>query len=583
MNWLIEESGLYVEATQIRWDRLHLYLTVRADLPEDSSYLPEELDYYMVYRKGKARARFDVKKLEDGQLELHVNVTNNGENQMIPFGLYRIYVCRGEDILAECQTRMDLARELMERSRIFTYSNFHNAYNVLFYVEINEEDKMPFRIQIRNLQEIPLTFPRNEDWKQEIKDTVDYVQHDVKRKVRNMYQKARNRHKNDRKNTVLFLTTQSDRLVNNLEAVYQKMYERGLDKQFRILTYSKNVAGISVKKREDWPEFTDLVASAEYIFIDDHVPAFDWLWIPRSTKIIQLWHAGAGFKSSGYNRWGNVGSPGPQSCHRQYTWGISGSRKIASFFSDAWGINEEKVVSTGMPRMDSYLNEDYRKKTVEALYEKYPMAVDKKVILFAPTFRGKNRATAYYPYEAVDLSALYEVCGEEYIVFFKAHPWVNNQLTIDEKYADRLYDISDYPNINDLFYITDLMITDYSSGIYEYSLMRKPMLFFGFDEERYGFSRGFHRSFEDSAPGKVCHTFDQIIRAIAEKDFEYEKVEQYVEDHFDYFDTHACDRCIDWFLLGKMPQDIIDRLEAKKAAMKRMAALDFKKPETEEE
>jgi len=580
MNWLMDQSGIYAEATEIRWDRLHLYITVRVDVPEDSDVNPEQLDYYMVYRSGKARARFDVKPCEDGQLELHVNVTNNGENQSIPFGVYTVYLCDGEDVLASCDTSMELAYLLPERSRIFTYNAFHNSYNVQFFVEVTEEDRLPFRIHIRNLEEISLAFPRNTDLKDDILHVVDTNRHDVRYQVRRLYKKGYQKHKKTRKNTVLFLTVQSDTLVNNLKAVYDKMLERELDKQFRILVYAKNKAGLRMDQYDDWEEFIDMVTSAQYIILDDHVPAFDWLWIERSQKIIQLWHAGAGFKSSGYNRWGNIGSPGPQSAHRQYTWGIAGSKKIAVFFADGWGINEEKVIPTGMPRMDSYLDEDYRREKTEELRKKYPICEGKKVILFAPTFRGKNRSDAFYPYEMLDLGKLYEVCGENYVVLFKKHPWVNNKLVIPDRYQDRFQVVDSYPNINDLFYITDLLITDYSSGIYEYSLMRRPMLFYAFDEERYGFSRGFHRSLHESAPGKVCHDFDGIIRAIREEDFEFEKVEAYVEHHFDYFDTHSCDRVIDWFLLGEMPAEFTARLKKKREEMKRMAKLDFTRPDT---
>lgn len=578
MNWLIDSSGLMVQAQEIRWDRLHLYITVEVSFDENHSYQPEKLAYYMVYRSGKARAKFDIKELQDGRLELHVNVTNNGENQCIPFGVYSIYVCDGEDVLAKVQTSLSLGLQLQDCSRIFSYGQFHNAYNVQFFVDVYDETDLPLEINIRNLHEIPLVFPKNENWKEQIKDIVVGVKDDIKHQVRRLYRRRYKANKTKRENTILFLTTQSNKLVNNLAAVHNKMIERGLDSQYNILVYAENAAGIPLIER-NWKPFIEMMSQAKIIFIDDHVPALDWLRLGKGTKLIQLWHAGAGFKSSGYNRWGNVGAPGPHSCHRQYAYGIAGSRKIAGFFADAWGINEEKVVSTGMPRMDSYLDENYRNKKTEKLFKKFPMCKEKKVILYAPTFRGRNRADAFYPYEMIDFDGLYDVCGDEYIVMFKLHPWVNNKLIIDEKYKDRFIDASSYSNINDLFYITDLMITDYSSGIYEYSLMRKPMLFYGFDVESYSFSRGFHRSFEESAPGKVCYTFDQVISAIKEKDFEYEKVEEYIEHHFDYFDTHACDRIIDWFVLGELPKEITDRIQKKRDEMKAMASLDFFRPE----
>ena len=112
------------------------------------------------------------------------------------------------------------------------------------------------------------------------------------------------------------------------------------------------------------------------------------------------------------------------------------------------------------------------------------------MILFAPTYRGKNRKTAYYPYHMINFQRLYDFCGEEYVVLFKMHPWVSEAVPIEEAHKDRFVDANKYPNINDLFYITEILITDYSSNIFEYSLMRKPMLFFAFDKINILFQEG---------------------------------------------------------------------------------------------
>ena len=112
-------------------------------------------------------------------------------------------------------------------------------------------------------------------------------------------------------------------------------------------------------------------------------------------------------------------------------------------------------------------------------------------------------------------------------------------------------DVKKYPNINDLFYIVDLLITDYSSNIFEYSLMRKPMLFFAFDKIQYSFSRGFHRDYEESARVRYVIHLRRCFLQLQIRTFEYEKVEQYITHHFDYIDSGASDRVIDWILLGK--------------------------------
>ena len=87
--------------------------------------------------------------------------------------------------------------------------------------------------------------------------------------------------------------------------------------------------------------------------------------------------------------------------------------------------------------------------------------------------------------------------------------------------------------------------------------MRKPMMFFAFDKIQYSFSRGFHRDYEEAAPGKVCYDFEEVLQALEDKDFEYEKVERYIELHFDYIDCQSSDRVIDWIILGNVPLDIL--------------------------
>ena len=209
------------------------------------------------------------------------------------------------------------------------------------------------------------------------------------------------------------------------------------------------------------------------------------------------------------------------------------------------------------------------------LYKKYEFCKGKKVMLFAPTYRGRGKKTAMYPYDLIDFKGLYEACGNDWVVLFKMHPWVADSVPIPEEYKDKFKDVGKYPNINDLFYITDLLITDYSSNIFEYSLMKKPMMFFAFDKIQYAFSRGFHRPYEESAPGKVCSTFDELLKAFREEDYEFEKVEEYVRYHFDHIDSNASDRVIDWLILGNIPKEIQEDITRREKDNAHRKTLDF--------
>ena len=78
------------------------------------------------------------------------------------------------------------------------------------------------------------------------------------------------------------------------------------------------------------------------------------------------------------------------------------------------------------------------------------------------------------------------------------HPFVIEDVEIPKEYESRIFNFKDYPNINYLYYITDILITDYSSNYYEYALMNKPMLFYTYDREIYELTRGVHRSVKDT-------------------------------------------------------------------------------------
>lgn len=576
MNYRIEEGSIKAVVTDIQWERIFLSLHVHLDV-NNQDVSADELVYYAVDELGSAGVKFQVIPEKESNYILRINVTNNGLNECIPKGVYKIFVCQGNDVLAECMTELSIVSELPSMSRGFLYTDLASSYNVNFYIE-DGSNELPFRLCVANARSANLSFPHNLSFPYRIKTAIIESFFRPRAFFRKLYRfySFFGRHK--RKKNVLFMTEQCEEIRSNLKAVSDRMIERGLDKEYRVLYSARSVmlSESRMNRISGWFKLVKKLAVSGTVFLDDHAPVLDWLELDKDTQVIQLWHAGAGFKSSGYSRWGHMFCPPPQSCHRQYHYGISGSKRIAPFFSEVWGINDELVLPTGMPRMDEYLDEDFRAKKTEELYEKYPICKDKKVILFAPTYRGNNKGDAYYPYELLDLDKLYELCGEEYVVLFKMHPWVNVDIQFKEKYRDKFLSVLDYPNINDLFYITELLITDYSSNIFEYSIMRKPMLFFAFDKVQYSVSRGFHRKYEESAPGKVCYTFEEILDAITNRDFECEKVEQYVEHHFDYIDSHASDRVIDWILLGQMPEHIRKDIETKEQEMKAMQKLKFK-------
>ena len=104
------------------------------------------------------------------------------------------------------------------------------------------------------------------------------------------------------------------------------------------------------------------------------------------------------------------------------------------------------------------------------------------------------------------------------------HPFIKEKIKICEEYEDCFKDISEYREINDILFISDILVSDYSSLIYEFASFKRPMLFYAFDLENYTLTRDFYESYESFVPGKIVKSFDELIDALDNEDFESEKL-----------------------------------------------------------
>ena len=550
------------------WERIHLKLELETDKRSGS------LRFWLVGLSGNVEAEFD--SVQSGKMfRLSLNVTNNGLNRCVKNGTYRVLAFDGGEAVPVLYE--GLYETLTGYGRSFDYDSGKGVYSVSFMID-EFSDLPELRLVFLNAAAVP------EDKESpyssiglsgRLKRFVNKAAGSANVLSQRIIYSAVRAFRFLRKPHILFICEKRDVLAPNMKVLYDRMIEREMSKTYSIDVSTRNTesrhfsklstAGVIVK-----------IAKADTIIVDDYVPAFNSLALAESVRVIQLWHAGAGFKGVGYSRWGHFGCPPPFSAHRRNDFAIADSMAIRDFFSEPFGILEEQVIPTGMPRMDVYLSEEHRRGAVKKLYESYPSFKGRRVILFAPTYRGRNRRTAYYPYNLIDFGALYRYCEDvDAVVLFKMHPWVPGEAEIAEKYRDRFFSMNAYPDINELFYIADLLITDYSSCIYEFMLMKKPMLFFAFDKDRYSVSRGFHRDYDSNVPGKICMTFDEVMQAMREEDYEFEKVEKMLPVYFDHVDACNSDRVIDWLVLGNLPEEYAKPLNDKREKVAEARKLNF--------
>ena len=371
---------------------------------------------------------------------------------------------------------------------------------------------------------------------------------------------------------ILFASEMRPTLAGNLLRIRDRMRERGLDSHYEMRYSFRTLDTVT-------PEGTMLLASevnaADVILIDDYFPLLNKVKLREDQRLIQVWHAGSGFKSVGYSRFGNYGSPRLTDTHRKYTFAICGSSHLVPVYAEVFGIPESSVIPTGVPRIDTFLDPVRVPQVTAAFDDAYPDFVGKKKILFAPTFRGESARTAFYDYSQLDFARLHALCGDEYVFLIRMHHFISDPPPIPEEFSDRIFDFSHFPDGNDLLHSTDILITDYSSILYEFSLLDRPMLFFAYDRDLYSATRGFHRDYNEMAPGRVCLTFDDLVAAIENEDFEQWRVEEFRRDNFDHIDTDSADRVIDQLILSdpRQSQEAIAERERDAARVERALRL----------
>ncbi|MFU7520542.1 CDP-glycerol glycerophosphotransferase family protein [Vagococcus salmoninarum] len=347
-------------------------------------------------------------------------------------------------------------------------------------------------------------------------------------------------------NKVSFVSDSRIDISGNFEFIYEELLAR--ETNYKINFYLKN----SIKEKKSYFEILSLAfvfATSRYIILDDFYPLIYPLKIRKKTELVQVWHAVGAFKTFGYSRVGMPGGPSLKSVnHKNYTKVLVSSQNIAPKYAEGFGIQEYKVIPLGIPRTDLFFDELKKEEIKNRLSNELPFINGKKVILFAPTFRGNGQQSAHYPYEMLNFKKIYEEFKDNYVFLLKIHPFVQNIPDISYEYSDFYYDVSDYREINDLLLITDCLITDYSSVCFEYALLKKPMVFFCPDLSEYMITRNFYYDYFDFIPGTLASNTTQLIEQILEPKIDEEKLNDFVNYYFDDIDGNSSKRLVDAML-----------------------------------
>ncbi len=293
------------------------------------------------------------------------------------------------------------------------------------------------------------------------------------------------------------------------------------------------------------------LATAKAAFITDACQITSCVNLRKETRLVQIWHACGAFKKFGFSTaLLKFGDSEKRMLKYPYYKNISyitvSSPEVVWAYEQAMNSSrfKSKVVPVGISRTDLFFEKDFINSSRERVYKAFPNARDKKVILYAPTFRGKVRSART---GIIDIEQFYQELSDEYVLIIKHHPYVKDPPIVDENYKEFAADLSKICDIEDLLCVADICISDYSSLVFEYSLFERPLIFFAYDIESYNDWRGFYYDYDELTPGPVFMTDDEIIEYIKHIDerFDRQAVKEFRDKFMSSCDGNATNRIID--------------------------------------
>lgn len=213
-------------------------------------------------------------------------------------------------------------------------------------------------------------------------------------------------------------------------------------------------------------------------------------------------------------------------------------------YKRAFRTRDESMIPTGLPRND----ELYRvtPQEIKNIKERLGLPLDKKIILYAPTWRDStDNGKTYAIKPPIDAKRWEKELKDGYIVLFRMHTYTNKLLGLE--FNDTLRDYSAYPNVNDLFKVADILISDYSASMADYAILERPVLCFTYDYEQYREERGLYVDYATDMPSGILRTEDDVLNYIMMMDYEAEceKTRVMIKEKLIHLGGNATELCLE--------------------------------------
>lgn len=298
---------------------------------------------------------------------------------------------------------------------------------------------------------------------------------------------------------ILFADSHNSQIPFSMRRMHEEVSKLN---EFQIIDYIADGT-----QMDSWKEllfmirFMKLYAQAKYVFICDNFLPVSSCQKRSETIVVQLWHSGGLLKKFGFDAPDDIPSYYKLNPYKNYDLVTVSAPCCETFLAEGMHLQKEKVKALGICRSDYYFDTTYIENCYKHFFDLYPEAVGKKIVLWAPTFRGNAASPILNGYDAI--RHLQEQLGSDWIILLKIHP-----------HLEKVQSLSNCTiPAEELLPLVDLLITDYSSIIFDYIIFEKPLVLFAPDLDEFQTQRGFYIKYE-SLPGTIVKREQDLVSAV---------------------------------------------------------------------
>lgn len=312
---------------------------------------------------------------------------------------------------------------------------------------------------------------------------------------------------------------------------------------YNNLDTKKIIFSRKIRYSQDKIELYFKLLFSKVIVIDSGFDCLNHFKLRENQKIVQVWHACGAFKKIAFDLsfYNKKTIRGFYNQFSQYDSFIVSSENIRGIYASAHKINKDVVKALGIPRTDLILDLKHKENSLEKFYNNWPELKNKTIILYSPTLRDQRVFNPNINWEALNNSL-----NENEIFIIKRHIAMNYDILEGKTFSKIRY--LDNESTFTLMFASDLMITDYSSVIFEYSLLNKPVIHYCPDYEEYIHERDFYLNFPDDLYGTLVKDSDVLIKAIRKElthgDIDIQKLKEFKQKNMEACDGKATERVV---------------------------------------